>query len=83
MVLYTGGSSTRTEDGDVIRITSKLLNILLHPAQSHHLVVVILILYSHLQLGLPSGFFPSGFPTKIMYAFIFSTTGAIHPSHRP
>jgi hypothetical protein len=26
----------------------------------------------HLRLGLPSGLFPSGFPTKILYAFIFS-----------
>lgn len=39
MILYTGGSSTHTEDGDVIRISSKLLNILLNPAQSHHLVL--------------------------------------------
>ena len=27
----------------------------------------ILILTSHLQLGLPSGLFPSGFPTKTLY----------------
>jgi hypothetical protein len=25
----------------------------------------------HLGLGLPSGLFPSGFPTKIVYKFIF------------
>jgi hypothetical protein len=31
----------------------------------------ILILSSHLYLGLPSGPFPSGFPTKILYAFLF------------
>ena len=29
--------------------------------------ISILILFSHLWLGLPSGFFPSGFPTKILY----------------
>jgi hypothetical protein len=29
----------------------------------------ILILSSHLHLGLPSGFFPSGFPTKILHDF--------------
>jgi hypothetical protein len=29
----------------------------------------IWILYTHLRLGLPSGLFPSGFPTNILYAF--------------
>ena len=28
----------------------------------------ILILSTYLRLGLPSGFFPSGFPTKTLYA---------------
>jgi hypothetical protein len=32
----------------------------------------ILILSSHLHLGLPSGPFPSDFPTKILYAFHIS-----------
>jgi hypothetical protein len=27
---------------------------------------------THLRLALPSGLFPSGSPTKILYAFIFS-----------
>ena len=39
MILHTGGSSTHTEDGDVTRISSKLLDVLLNPAQSHHLVL--------------------------------------------
>ena len=30
----------------------------------------ILILFSHLCLGLPSGLFPSGFPTKTLYALL-------------
>ena len=32
----------------------------------------ILILFSHLCLGLPSGLFPSGFPTKTLYAPLLS-----------
>jgi hypothetical protein len=31
----------------------------------------ILILFTHLCLGLPSGLFPSGFPTNILHAFLF------------
>jgi hypothetical protein len=32
----------------------------------------ILNITFHLNLGLPSGLFPYGFPTKILYAFLFS-----------
>jgi hypothetical protein len=32
----------------------------------------ILILSTQLRLGLPSGLFPSGFPTNILYAFLFA-----------
>jgi hypothetical protein len=31
----------------------------------------ILRLSTHLRLGLPSGLFPSGFPTNFLYAFLF------------
>jgi hypothetical protein len=31
----------------------------------------IVILSTHLRLGLPIGIFPSGFPTTILYAFLF------------
>jgi hypothetical protein len=32
----------------------------------------ILILSTYQRLGLPSGLFPSGFPTNILYAFLFN-----------
>jgi hypothetical protein len=44
-----------------------------HPIPSHPICLrSILILPTHLRLGLPSGLFPSGFPTNILYAFLFS-----------
>jgi hypothetical protein len=36
----------------------------------------ILILSFHLHLGLPSGLFPSGYPTTILYTFLISFTRA-------
>ena len=41
----------------------------------------ILILSSHLHLGLPIGLFPSGFPTKILYTPLFSSIHATCPIH--
>jgi len=41
----------------------------------------ILILSSHLRLGLPSGLFPSGFRTKTVYTIIPSLIRATCPAH--
>jgi hypothetical protein len=41
----------------------------------------ILILSAHLLLGLPSRLFPSGLPTNILYAFLFSPIRVTCPDH--
>jgi hypothetical protein len=41
----------------------------------------ILILSFHLLLALPSGLFPTGFPTKTLYGFLFFPLRAACPAH--
>jgi hypothetical protein len=38
-------------------------------------------LSTHLRLGLPSGLFPYGSPTNILYAFLFDPVRATCPAH--
>ena len=41
----------------------------------------VLILYSHLRLGLPSGLLHSGLPTEILYEALLSPTPATCPAY--
>jgi len=55
----------------------------INPVHASHLTswINILILSSHLHLGLPSGLFPSGLHTKTLYATLLSALHATCPAH--
>ena len=55
----------------------------INPVHTPHPISLtsISILSSHLHLGLPSGVFPSGFSTKILYMPLLSPICATRPSH--
>ena len=55
----------------------------INPVHVPHLIAwrFILTLFSHLRLGLPNRFIPSGLPTNTLYASLPSSKRARYPAH--
>jgi hypothetical protein len=55
---------------------------LIQPISPHPISLIsIAILSFHLRLGLHSGLFPSGFPTKILYSFFLLSKRPTWPAY--
>ena len=53
-----------------------------HSPTAHFLKIHLNIISTHLNLGFPSGLFPSGFPTQNLYMLLLPHTWYMtHPSH--
>jgi hypothetical protein len=53
----------------------------MNPLHTQSYLRFISIWFTHLLLGLPSGLFPSGFRTNILYTFLFSLIRATCPAN--
>jgi len=53
----------------------------IHSSPSHPISLRSILISFHLCLGLPSGLFLSGFPNKILYAFLTSPMCSTCPAH--
>jgi hypothetical protein len=74
------GSSPYSQEPSIGPIPSQIDPV--HTIPSHPISPgSILILSTHLRLGLPSGLFPSGFATYMVYAFLFFRVRATCPAH--
>jgi hypothetical protein len=54
---------------------------LIQSTPSHRISLRSILIFSNLCLGLQSGLFPSGFPTRILYVFLICTMRAKCPAH--
>jgi hypothetical protein len=59
----------------------RLHGVMLNELVKHRDSFTFFAFTTHLRLGLLSGLFPSGFPTNILYAFLFSPMRATYRAH--
>jgi hypothetical protein len=73
------GSLPCSQKPATVPIISQIIPV--HTTPHHIFLRYILILSSHLHLGLSSGLFPFGFRTKILHVFPLQPTRATCPAH--